>query len=70
MLDVVAGRSFCDRIATPPPTPAETTAIAKAPAVKAPARERFWGRDRGWALRGLRCPAVRIVGCAELLRLL
>ena len=45
--------------ATPPPMPAETTAIVSAPTVKAPARERFGGRA-GVAAHGL----VRLLGCA------
>ncbi len=44
-----AGRSGCASSATPPPMPAETTATASAPAVKAPARERFWGGRGGGA---------------------
>src|SRR4051812_49633187 len=41
-LELADGRSGCTRRATPPPIPAETIATATAPAVKAPARERFW----------------------------
>ena len=48
----------CTSGATPPPTPADTNAMARAPAVKSPARERFCGRSRnrraassGWGRR-------------------
>jgi len=40
---LIAGWSGCTSSATPPPIPADTTATASAPAVKAPARERFRG---------------------------
>jgi hypothetical protein len=40
-LVVTVGRSGFINVATPPPTPAEISASASAPAVKAPARERF-----------------------------
>src|SRR3984957_1733324 len=43
MLEVANGRGGCAMTPTPPPIPAETIATATAPAVKAPARERFWG---------------------------
>ena len=75
MLDVAAGRSGCANSATPPPMPADTMATAMAPAVKAPARERFWGRGgpgsrvapgRGRRMRAL----VGIVGRAKRLLLL
>src|SRR5258705_13075796 len=42
-LELAEGRSGCTTNATPPPMPAETIATTTAPAVKAPARERFWG---------------------------
>ena len=34
-------------VAAAPPTPADAMAIAKAPAIKAPARERFWRAGPG-----------------------
>ncbi len=51
--------------ATPPPMPADTTAIASAPAVKAPARERFGARCGAGGAAGCGCwrrAAVRVVG--------
>jgi hypothetical protein len=42
-LELAEGWSGCTSRATPPPIPAETIATATAPAVKAPARERFRG---------------------------
>ncbi len=70
-LELAEGRSGCTSSATPPPMPAETTATATAPAVKAPARERFWAnwRDRH-AGRLLRGAAVRVVGRPKRLCLL
>ena len=58
-----AGASGLASSATPPPTPADTTAIATAPAVKAPARERFWGTRDG-AHRLLRHGPVGVVRMA------
>ena len=37
------GRPGCTSVATPPPMPADTTAMASAPTVNRPARERFCG---------------------------
>ena len=67
MLDWPTGRSGCTSSATPPPMPAETIATARAPAVKAPARERFWGDRQARRLRAGGCgrAAVRVVGRAE-----
>ena len=52
---LAAGRSGCTSIATPPPMPAETIATASAPAVKAPARERFCGTPCRAAGTGAGC---------------
>src|SRR4051812_12386275 len=41
------GRSGCTRVATPPPTPADSTAIASAPTVSRPARDRRRGAAGG-----------------------
>jgi hypothetical protein len=43
-------------VAAAPPMPADTTAMATAPAVKSPARERFWGAcgpDPGGSMPGI-----------------
>src|SRR5947209_9903145 len=43
-------------VAAAPPIPADTTAIANAPAVNRPARERFWGTGAGpWGIGGSMC---------------
>ena len=58
-------RSGLASSATPPPMPADTTAIASAPAVKAPARERFCGHGgTRRRVRMLRRAAVGVVGLA------
>src|SRR6185503_20063815 len=48
MVGPAAVWSGCISTATPPPMPADTTAIASAPAVSTPARDRLRGGSDGW----------------------